>query len=504
MNPFLRASAGVVTVATTAVLVAAPGTAGAAPATGDCPVLYALGVQGTGESSPDAPSNTDAGMLSQVFIPFLADAESAGVSVAREYVPYEAGFGGFVPGGTQSYQSSVTGGKDRLSQTVGEIAQRCTSTRFALAGYSQGAHAVSLLAQSIGQGQGPVSADRVAAVALFGDPTRSTGASTFPGASDQQTPDAAPGSSAQAIAAVGEIAPSGASGGGIGPERDQAASFGTLTGRVASFCSAGDLACDAPDNAPLLHAVANIAGQAEFGGDPLRALGSITQALAMTGINTATKVINEDISGNSLATLNLSPKKSISQRIAEASDPRTPVDPGQVIQALFKVATIGINTAVTVARTLLTPANIAEIAAAGLSNPVAGLAVFGTKLVGALPQIIPPATASRLVQQTFTAFVDNLSDNQDMLQATTWIKYSEVIQRHGSYANDPVTTGGESSTRFVADWFVAAAKDLAGVVDTAPASAVPSSVAPTSAPTSSRAPWTLQLTAPSSAPQATP
>ncbi|MFF0494340.1 cutinase family protein [Nocardia sp. NPDC004068] len=502
MNALLRVGVGAVTVATAAVLVAVPGPAGAEPSSkSDCPVLYALGVQGTGESSPDAPMTTDTGMLSNVFTPFQAEAEAAGLKVAREYVPYDAGFGGLVPGGTESFEQSVSSGKDRLSQKVSEIAARCPATFFALAGYSQGAYVDSLLAQDIGHGRGPIPADKVAAVALFGDPTRNTDASPFPGANDRESPEAAPGTTGSAVSTVAQLIPEKVTGGGIGPQRDIATDFGSLTGRVASFCSPGDLACDAPDHAPLLHAVANIAGQSQFGGDPLKALGSITQALAMTGIKTATDVINQDISGNSLATLSLNPKESISKRIAEASDPRTPVDPGQVIQALFKVATIGINSAVTVVRTLLTPANIAEIAAAGLADPVAGLAVFGGKLLGALPQIIPPATASRMVQQTFTAFVGNLQDNQDMLQATTWVKYSDVIQRHGSYANDPVSADGKSATKYVADWFVAAAKDAAASGG-AHAASDPSASAPQSTPapsTSSRAPWTFQLN-PSSAP----
>ncbi|MGV9638095.1 cutinase family protein [Nocardia rhamnosiphila] len=500
MTSLIRAlPAAAVSAATAVALFAVPGTAAADPGQGDsCPVLIALGVQGTGESSPGAAPTTDGGMLGELFRPFQAGADAAGVPVAREYVPYDAGFGGFVPGGTSSYQTSVSGGHDRLAQTIAEKAEQCPAARFALVGYSQGSHAVSLLAQEIGQGNGPVPADRVAAVALLADPTRNSGAAPFPGSDNQLSPESTPGTSGEAIAAMADLAPSGASGGGIGPDRDRPADFGELTGRVASFCSPGDLACDAPDKAPLLRTVANIAGQAEFGGDPLRALASITQALAFTGVKTFTNVVNQDISGNSLASLSLNPKKSISQRIAEASDPRTPLDPGQVIGALFKVGTIALNSAVTVARTLLTPANIAEIAAAGLANPVAGLAIFGTKLLGALPQIIPPSTGTRLVQQTFKAVVDNVTDNQDMLDLNTWVKYSEVIGRHASYANYPVTADGRSATQFVADWFVSAARDAAEspvpVTESAPDStstpATPTS--PMSVP-ASQAPWTFQL-----------
>ncbi|WP_062968058.1 cutinase family protein [Nocardia africana] len=496
MKPVIRTAATAVAVTGLGVAVATgSGVASADPSSNsDCPVLFALGVQGTGETTPGAAPNDNTGMLSDVFGPFMADSAAAGVDVKHENTPYDASFGGFtLTGGTASYQQSVTNATSKLSQRISDIAKQCPATKFALAGYSQGAHAVSMLAQQEGQGHGPVPAQRIAAVALFGDPTRNPGAAPFPGADGRTSPEAAPGLQGKEIAALAHVTPAALSGGGIGPERDIATNFGTLTGRVASFCAGGDLACDAPDHAALLRAVANVAGQADFGGDPLRALGSITQSLALTGIKTVTNVVNKDVSGNSLASLSLNPRKSISERIAEASDPRTPLDPGQVMQAAFKVATIGINSAVTVARAILTPTNIAEIAAAGLTDPIAGLAVFGTKLLGALPQLIPPSTGSRLIQQTFNAVVQNLTDNQDMLQAATWVKYSDVIQRHGSYQHDPVTDNGQSATRYVADWFTATAKDLAasGAAEVpAPRNGVPASPTPVPPTTGFRFPLT--------------
>ena len=39
-----------------------------------CPPLFALGVQGTGQSASDASPTTDTGMLSSVFMPMLAKA----------------------------------------------------------------------------------------------------------------------------------------------------------------------------------------------------------------------------------------------------------------------------------------------------------------------------------------------------------------------------------------------------------------------------------------------
>jgi pimeloyl-ACP methyl ester carboxylesterase len=427
-----------------------------------CPALYALGIQGTGESSPDAATTTDTGMLSTVFGPMLANAPEPGL-VDRAYVPYESGFGGATAGGAVPYSESVAGGLARLRSMAKTVADRCGDSRFAVVGYSQGAHVASMFAQEIGQGRGVLPAEKVAAVALFGDPTRNPGAPLFPGSPGKATPDAAPGTPGDQLASITALAQAPAAGGGIGPERDRAANFGALTGRVASFCTAGDLACDAPRGAPILKAVANVVGQAELsGGDPIASLVSIAQALAFTSIKTVTKVANEDVQGNSIANLSLAPKKSISQRLADAADPRTPLDIPGAIQGLLKVGMIGLSSVVTVVRAVISPAGIGELATAGLSNPAAGLLLLGTKLLGAVPQLIPPTTGVRLVTQAFDAVVQNITDNSELLDITTWTRYWDTVQRHTGYGTAAVSANGEAPTRFVADWLAAVARDVAG------------------------------------------
>lgn len=484
----------VIVVAVCVMLLTGAGAMASSPAApsagGGCPALWALGVQGTGQSAPDAAPTTDTGMLSEVFRPMLAQAGAAKVSIARAYVPYDASFGGFtLGGGSTPYAQSVQNGLSALTTTITRIAAKCGQTRFALAGYSQGAHVVSLAAQAIGQGHGAIPADKIAAVALFGDPTRHSGAATFPGDGGRRTPDRVPGTSGSAVAGVAPLTAIQTAGGGIGPERDQAVDFGALTGRVADFCIDGDLACAAPDHAPVLRAVANVAGQAQYNGDPIKALASVTQALALTGIKAATNVINNDVSGDSLATLDISPRMSLSERVAQASDPRIPVDGGQVLKALFKFGTIALNSVMAFVQTVLTPENITEIATAGLANPVAGLATFGEKLLGALPVLMPPATGSRLVQEVFQTVVSNLGDNRDLLSAATWTHYSDVIVRHGSYAADPIA-GGKPPTAYAADWFTAAAKDITATTGTVGSGAA-GSIDPGSGPTTHTSPAPL-------------
>jgi len=496
-----RVRGGVVAVASLALVCAGSVVASAADPVGNltkdgCPVVYALGVQGTGQSSPNAPVSTDTGMLSEVFGPFQADADAAHVKVARAYVPYDASFGGLDgPSNpdTASYAQSVQGGLDTLNKMVGQIVAACPATRVAVAGYSQGAHVVSMWAKQVGSGSGSVSPSQVAAVALFGDPVRAPGSPTFPGRAGQGAPDAAPGTSGSAVHGLDQVLPAPTTGEGIGPDRDQVDDFGALAGRVMSVCASGDLACDAPDHAPILKAVANIAGQADSGGDPLRALWSVTQALAFTTIKTATNTINQDVQGDSLSDLSINPGESLSQRVADASDPRSPLDPGDVVQAVLKVATIGFNSVMAVAETLLTPDTIAEVATAGLGNPVAGLAVFGEKLLGALPVLMPPETAIGLVKSAFQVVVGNISDNRDLVNTAVWAKYSDAITKHDSYGQNPITANGHSATRYAGDWFAAAARDSAG------APAPSTTTQPSAADTTSATPAAPSSTPPTSA-----
>lgn len=457
-------TAAVTVVATAAIGLAHGGPPDTTVPIDKCPALFALGIQGTGESSPDAAVTTDTGMLSEVFRPMMAAASDAGL-VDRAYVPYEASFGGATGVSTVSYTKSVGDGLDRLRSMAKQVVERCPSTKLALAGYSQGAHVAAQFAEEVGAGKGTVAAEKIAAVALFGDPNRNANAPLFPGKPDQKLPTAAPGTDGKAVAGLSDPpATKTASGAGIAPDSATLENFGQLVGRVAEFCTEGDLACDTPVGAPLVRTVANIAGQVELSaGDPIGSLKSIAEALAFTSIKTVTSVVNNDVSGKSLSDLSYQPQKSISQRIADASNPNTQVDIPGAFQALLKVGTIAINSIVAVVKEILTPANIAEIATAGLANPIAGLAVFGGKLLGAVTNLVPPTTISRLVTQSFSAVTQNITDNKDLLDVTTWVRYWDTAQKH-DYTHAQGAGFGASPTDWVGQWFAAVAHDLSGAV----------------------------------------
>ncbi|MCB8913551.1 cutinase family protein [Rhodococcus rhodochrous] len=467
----------------------------------DCPALYVLGMQGTTETSPDAPVKADTGMLSNIMGPLLDQARELGASVDRAYVPYPGSFGGLTPGGTESYVESVTAGEENLSLAAQKVLSQCPSAKLAVVGFSQGAHAASNFLRSVGKGTGVVPARSVAAGALFGAPTRSPGSGLFPGTS-QTAPSPVPGTRGEAVKALSSVSFTAPEGGGIGPVADLTSSYGSLSGRVSSWCQGGDLACDAPANAPVVRAVVNVAGQVEVGGDPFVAISTVGRALASTAFKTAVDVVNEDIQApkNALSAISVQPKKTISQRLAEASDPRaTPPTGQEVTAALMKVGLIGINAAVTVVKKVLTPETIAAVAAAGLANPAAAFGVLAAKTVSVLPELVPPATSQRLVRQAFEVVQNEVKANRDAFDLVAMTTVRNVAAEHGSYGSVPATASGQAPTRFAASWLAAVASDLSAAADSTTSTTVTStSTTPATTTVQSSATSTTVSTTPSS------
>ncbi|NQE88929.1 cutinase family protein [Nocardia terpenica] len=454
----------------------------------NCPSLYVLAVQGTGQSSPlTPPDGADAGMLGAVLAPLRATGPRL---VAHAYVPYEAGFGGAVPGGDVPYVASVSGGLDRLRSMAATVLADCPRTELGLLGYSQGAHIVSIFAREIGDGSGVVPADRVAAVALLADPTRGPAASLFPGAPDRSAPAAVPGTTGADVSGLQADVRQVAEGEGIGPDGDIATDFGALTGRVASLCLPGDLACDAP-SMPLLRVLVNIAGQAELNpADPIAALTSIVVAVQATAARTVTEVIDHDLRGSTLGTLSLVPGWSLSQRLADASDPRETPD---TRAAVLKLATSAVNSLLAVTGRMLTPADIAEVAALAAADPNAAIALLAEKFVTADRRATPRGAVFHLITDLVDAVANLIDDSGRLLDPAVWWKYLDTASQHGAYQTAAFTTSGQPAVEYISDWFNAAARDLTHHLLPTPASDSPHTPripppAPTAAPQPSAAP----------------
>ena len=449
------------------VLIAAGTTVGhaAPPNQGSgCPGLMVYAIQGTGQSSPDADPAKDAGFLSQVLHPAMQTARG---ELDRAYVPYDAGFGGAVAGAAVPYEQSVTGAVSKAESWIKDKANSCPNTKFGLTGYSQGAHAVRIVLNDIVAGKTAINTEKLALVANFGDPGRPQGAPLFPGKPGQETPDPVPGTSGANVSKVVASATNSAPGGGIAPQADvDNDAYKAIAGRYMSACTPGDLACDAPTDAPLAHVVANIAGQSELNpDDPVGSLSTVAQALAMTAVKTAVPVVNEDVQApeNNLESLSYSPRQTLSQRLATASDPRTPLpNVSDALSAIVKVGTIGFNAVKTVIQTVATPTTIAAVATAGAANPLAIVGILGAKLGEAAVTLVPPATQERWVSNAFDAFKAEFSANSQLFEVSSLLKYWDAAKQHTSYGEVAATPTGQPPTTLVANWIAAAARDIAG------------------------------------------
>ncbi|MFJ4654194.1 cutinase family protein [Nocardia sp. NPDC088792] len=196
-------------IAASAIAAGLPAVTGAPPAAaapGDCPALNVIAVPGTWETSREDPRQ---GMLAQVTVGLPDTVRTDYVSYAATALPWEG----------EVYGRSKREAVDNARSLLAAMALRCSATRFALIGYSQGADAAGDLAAEIGTGAGVVPPDRVAAVGLLSDPRRSP-----------------------ADVLVGPPVP----GGGVNGARP--GGFGWLSPRVRTFCATGDLYCSVPDD----------------------------------------------------------------------------------------------------------------------------------------------------------------------------------------------------------------------------------------------------------------
>ncbi|WP_280489122.1 cutinase family protein [Nocardia carnea] len=171
-------------------------------------------------------------------------------SYAAVYIAY--------PADMATYEDAVTSGVANTQQVMREIAQACPDTRFAIVGYSEGADVVRRVAMEIGHqeqqdgGYAIVDPDKVTGVVILADSGRAAGDGPFPGA---ENPHGNPDGFDQAYQNGKNPVP------GQGALPDTSGDFGALDGKIASFCSDGDLTCAAPENIALLQLVVNVARQ---------------------------------------------------------------------------------------------------------------------------------------------------------------------------------------------------------------------------------------------------
>lgn len=434
----------------------------------ECPAVQLVAINGTTESSKNSHTDADTGWMARVASPAVRAANADGEDrMSRTYVPYPASFGGFVPSEDQSsYAESVTIGIENGEKLIADTVERCPETKIFVSGYSQGAQVASALARDIGAGDGPVAPEQFAGAALMSDPTRAQGAPIFQGDPARTKPAAVPGTEGSAVSSVdiGSDAPT-PEGQGISPNT-AAPDFGAVADRVASFCVPGDLACDTPPGSDLFQVVANIAGQAETGGDPVRALTNVAEVTGQSVLFTAAETVAEDVEyseGNGFTIAPATQGDTTLARMARHSDPTQSQGPADqtalLVEAGTKLAGMALGASITVAKKTLTPENLAQIALAGAANPAAGAAVLAGQLAISATEVITPATVNsgmRRVAGEIEHTVTGTTELADMAtQTNTW------DNAHGMYDQTPFSSSGQSAASITQQWAVAAASDIA-------------------------------------------
>lgn len=195
-------------------------------------------------------------------------------SYAAMYIAY--------PADMSSYEDAVNTGVANTQEVMQAIRFSCPDTQFAIVGYSEGADVARRVAMNVGhQEVGPdgeysiVDPSDVVGVVILADAGRGDGEGPFPGAEN-------PFSNPDGFDLEYQNGNNPVSGQGALP--DTSGDFGDLNGRIASFCSEGDLTCAAPENISLLQLVINVGRQLDI--DALET----EQLTPATGIDVATVV----------------------------------------------------------------------------------------------------------------------------------------------------------------------------------------------------------------------
>lgn len=412
----------------------------------------------------------------------VADAGTG--QVGRTFIDFEGPrTGAFIPGVTgpesNDYGEAVSAAVGETEAVLDDINSRCPDTKVLIIGYSQGAQVASQVGKSIGSGESSFPAGNVAGVALFSDPSREESQETV--ANGAQAPAAVPGTSGDNVGGLdafsGATDEEGTSttatdGAGVATLTDAAAGqavpegFGALSDRTVSWCLEGDSTCAIPEGSPLRTLIAQGSSQIDLNdpqGSLMRVADTLGPAVVLGGVETLADDLSFGPNGFEISRAEAAEDSMISRIAAETERPRG--DIGQMgtrlVTAGLQLGGMALAAGVTFAKEVVTPTNLAQIAAAGAADPLAAVPVVAAKLAQASLKIITPATATSVAARVFDEIsAAGLGDAElaDVaVQAASWKSIGS-----GAYASTPVTADGRSSTDATSDWALAAIGDVTG------------------------------------------
>ncbi|WP_431638882.1 cutinase family protein [Corynebacterium ulcerans] len=372
-------------------------------------------------------------------------------SDTRAYIPGVTG-----PENVPSYTESVQDAANDVREVLTTLDQSCPSTKVALLGVGEGAQTVSIVANEIGQGS-TFDQSKVLGVSMFADPSRAenqptvaNGQSTPAGASKAWNTTTAEG------AGVAEVTPMADA-----KEATSAKTYGSLADRAVSWCMEGDTTCAIPKGTPLRTLLANTHAETAQK-TPQAQLAYVAEVLGPAVALGTVEAIAEDINfgpnGFRFSSASTADETLIG-RIAATSD--KPVDQQEIHQRLVaagaKIGGMALAAGITVAKEVITPANIAQVAAASAVNPAAGLAAAALIAAPAVTKLVSTDTITtgiaRLTDEAKSVGVENEELSDLAVQAVMGSQTGKA-----TYSSAAVTSDGASAATATTAWLL----DLVG------------------------------------------
>lgn len=208
-----------------------------------CPAVEVVSVPGTWESAADDdPFNPQANPASFMLSITQPLQQMYDINRVRVFtVPYTAQFRNIQTQrgrAEMTYDDSRAEGTAKLAGELRFVAQTCPSTRFVIAGFSQGAVIVGDVASQIGNSAGPIDPERLLGAVMIADGRRENGVGVNPGA---EVTGVGAEIAMLPLQRVVNAATPGATMTGPRP-----GGFGLVEDRAFEICAPDDTVCDAP------------------------------------------------------------------------------------------------------------------------------------------------------------------------------------------------------------------------------------------------------------------
>lgn len=319
----------------------------------------------------------------------------------------------------------------------------------------------------------PSSATATATLSPFAtppdSPSASSPSSSSVGAFELPTPAAStpefgvPGASPRATDSPmvdGGLLGSFPEGGGIAAEGAQ--QFGELASKTVSWCLSGDLVCGMPPGSATRQIADAIAPDFDTN-NPTRTLTAIADtlgpAVALGGLEAVAEGVSFGPNGFEVSRAE-NPEDTLIGRIAGEAQRTDNRDIGEMglraLTAASKIAGMGLAAGMTVAKDVITPANIAALTSAGMTNPVAGMVAaaptIAASLATAAMDLVSPTTATGVAARVFDEAQAAGLDEQALASvATDAVTWQQLASSEG-YATTPVTAGGLTPAGATVEW----------------------------------------------------